>query len=70
MGAPGRAARDFGFEVLGEERLYSCILPDNLASQAVARRLGFELQEERVMAWYPDAPHGLWVTELPPSAPD
>jgi RimJ/RimL family protein N-acetyltransferase len=66
----GRAARDFGFEVLGEERLYSCILPDNLASQAVARRLGFELQEERVMAWYPDAPHGLWVTELSPSAPD
>jgi RimJ/RimL family protein N-acetyltransferase len=45
------------------DRLYSCILPDNLPSQAVARRLGFALLEERVMAWYPDALHGIWVGE-------
>ena len=59
----GIAARDHGFGELGVDRLYSCILPDNLASQAVARRLGFTLLEERVMAWYPDAPHGIWVGE-------
>ena len=59
----GIAARDYGFGELGVDRLYSCILPDNLPSQAVARRLGFALLEERVMAWYPDAPHGIWVGE-------
>lgn len=50
------AARDHCFGELGVERLYSCILPDNLASQAFARRLGFTLLDERTMAWYPDAP--------------
>jgi len=45
------------------DRLVLRPFPDNLASQAVARRLGFTLLEERVMAWYPDAPHGIWVGE-------
>jgi RimJ/RimL family protein N-acetyltransferase len=61
----GIAARDYGFGELGLDRLYSCILPENLASQAVARRLGFTLLEERTMAWFPEAPHGIWVGERP-----
>jgi len=42
------------------DQLYSCILPDNLASQAVARRLGMKLLEERVLPFFPSAPHGIW----------
>ena len=61
----GMAARDYGFGVLGEDRLYSCILTDNHRSQAVARRLGFTLHEERTMAWFPEAPHGIWMGERP-----
>ena len=41
----GAAAVHYGFEELGEERPFSCILPDNHRSQAVARRLGFKLIE-------------------------
>ena len=42
------------------DRVYSCILPDNSASQAVARRLGMELLEERVLPYFPLTPHGIW----------
>lgn len=35
-----RAARDWGFRVLGAERILSMIDPDNTSSQAVARRIG------------------------------
>ncbi len=59
----GAAARDYAFDVRGDERLFSCILPDNVASQAVARRLGFRLLKERSMAWFPSAPHGVWTRE-------
>ncbi len=34
------AARDFGFETIGMERVFSMIHPDNTPSQAVAKRLG------------------------------
>ena len=36
----GAAAVRYGFEELGEERLFSCIPVDNHRSQAVAQRLG------------------------------
>ena len=40
--------------------VFSVILEDNVRSQAVARRLGFELFETRVTAHFPTAPHGIW----------
>jgi RimJ/RimL family protein N-acetyltransferase len=42
------------------DRVFSVILPENAASQAVARRLGFEFVEERVLAFFPSMPHGIW----------
>ena len=61
----GAAAVRYGFEELGEERLFSCIVPDNHRSQAVARRLGFELIEERVISFFPEEPevHGIWALD-------
>lgn len=56
----GAAAVRYGFAVLGEDELVSVILPENTASQAVARRLGFALAEERVLGHFPQAPHGIW----------
>jgi len=59
------AAVRYGFEELGEERLFSCIVPDNHRSQAVARRLGFELIEERVISFLPEESevHGIWALD-------
>jgi ribosomal-protein-alanine N-acetyltransferase len=57
--AGSRAVR-YGFEELGEEVLFSLILPENTRSQAVARRLGYEPGIERTMSFYPDSPHVLW----------
>ena len=61
----GAEAVRYGFEQLGEERLFSCIVPDNHRSQAVARRLGFELIEERVISFFPEEPevHGIWALD-------
>ncbi len=56
----GAEAIRYAFEELDLDRIYSCILPDNGPSQAVARRLGMELLEERTMAYFPSAPHGIW----------
>ena len=56
----GAEAIRYAFEDLDLDRIYSCILPGNEASQAVARRLGLELLEERTMAFFPSAPHGIW----------
>jgi len=57
------AAVCYGFEQLGEKRLFSCILLDNYRSQAVARRLGFELIEERVMSMLPAEVFGIWALD-------
>mgnify|MGYP003317263934 CR=1 FL=1 len=59
----GVAAVHYGFEELGEERFFSCIVSDNHRSQAVARRLGCELIEERVISFFPEEPevHGIWA---------
>jgi ribosomal-protein-alanine N-acetyltransferase len=46
---------------LGLRRVYSLITPDNLRSQAVARRL--DMQVERRIVWE-DSPHDLWALDL------
>ncbi len=45
----GAAARDWVFANHDVDAIYSCILDDNLASQAVAKRLGFTPWETRVL---------------------
>ena len=57
----GAVAVRYGFEDLQVDKLFSCILPENHRSQAVAKRLGFEFLEERVLAFFPKLPHGIWV---------
>ena len=61
----GAAAVDWALAKHDDRELFSCILPENAASQAVARRLGFMLREERVLSFYPSAPHGIWVLPRP-----
>ena len=55
----GAGAVAYAFQVMGAAELFSVILPDNGRSQAVARRLGFTLGDERVLSHHP-APHGIW----------
>jgi len=50
----------YGFDVVGADELFSVILPENTRSMAVAMRLGFTFVEERVMAHFPEMPHGIW----------
>jgi RimJ/RimL family protein N-acetyltransferase len=45
----GRAALDWAFAALGVARVASFIAPGNLASQAVARRLGAACEGEAVL---------------------
>ncbi len=59
----GVASLDYAFEVYGADQVFSVILPENLRSQAVARRLEMQLVEERVLSSYPDGPHGIWMVE-------
>lgn len=61
----GRATIDWAWANHDDERLFSVILPTNTASQAVARRLGFTLLEERTLAFFPSAAHGIWVLPRP-----
>ncbi len=61
----GRATVDWAFATHDEDRLFSVILPDNAASQAVAGRLGFTLLEERTLAFFPSSPHGIWTLARP-----
>ena len=57
--AATRAVR-YGFEELGQDALFSLILPENARSQAVARRLGSEPGVERTLSYYPASPHVVW----------
>ena len=59
---PKRARRrvDYAFAHHDVDVLYSVILPENVRSQAVARRLGFMPWEERVFPNAPDLPHMIW----------
>ncbi len=56
----GAAARDHAFAAHDVDALYSVILPENTASQAVARRLGFTPWQERTFAFFPTMPHVIW----------
>ncbi len=56
----GAAAVAYAFEVMGENELFSVILPDNRPSQAVAGRLGFTLSEVRSISHFPGEPFGIW----------
>jgi RimJ/RimL family protein N-acetyltransferase len=59
--AGARSAR-YGFEEVGEDTLFSVILPGNVRSEAVARRLGFVPWEELV-PHFPAAAHVVWRLE-------
>ena len=61
----GRATVEWAWANHDVDRLYSVILPTNGASQAVAERLGFTLLEERTLAFFPSAPHGIWSLARP-----
>ena len=56
----GRASVTWAFANHDVDAIYSCILATNLASQAVARRLGMKLFEDRVLSHYSAEPHGIW----------
>jgi [ribosomal protein S5]-alanine N-acetyltransferase len=56
----GAASLAYAFDVMGVDEAFSLILPENLRSRAVAGRLGLTLVEERVLASYPAAAHGIW----------
>ncbi|MGH8993152.1 MAG: GNAT family N-acetyltransferase [Acidimicrobiia bacterium] len=62
----GARAVAWAFEHLGLSEVFSVILPTNRRSQAVARRLGFSLLEERTLSFFPTRPHGIW--HLPATA--
>jgi RimJ/RimL family protein N-acetyltransferase len=56
----GAAAIEYAFAHHDVDALFSVILPENTASEAVARRLGFTLTETRVLAHFPALAHGIW----------
>lgn len=57
----GGASVNWAFANHDDPQLFSVILPENAASQAVATRLGFTLLEERTLPFFPQKPHGIWV---------
>lgn len=59
----GVASLDYAFEIYGADQVFSVILPENVRSQAVARRLHMELVDERVLSSFPDRPHGIWMVQ-------
>ncbi len=56
----GAASVDYAFAHHAVDAIYSVILHENVASQAVARRLGFTPWEERVLSHFPSMPHVIW----------
>ena len=56
----GAVARDYAFANFDVDEIYSCILRENTASQAVAQRLGFTFWEERALPFFPTKPHMIW----------
>jgi len=56
----GAAAIEYAFAQHDVDAVYSVILPENTASQAVARRLGFTLSETRALSHFPAMEHGIW----------
>jgi RimJ/RimL family protein N-acetyltransferase len=56
----GQRAVQYAFAELDLPEVCSVILPENARSIAVARRLGFSLDDERVLSHFPSMPHGIW----------
>jgi RimJ/RimL family protein N-acetyltransferase len=56
----GAATVEYAFAHHDVDALYSVILPENTASQAVAKRLGFALFETRALSHFPSMEHGIW----------
>jgi ribosomal-protein-alanine N-acetyltransferase len=56
----GARAMAYAFDHFAVGELWSLILPENLPSQAVARRLGFGLVDQRVLSFFPTKAHGRW----------
>jgi RimJ/RimL family protein N-acetyltransferase len=56
----GAASVRYAFAHHDVDALYSVILPENRASRAVARRLGFEPWQERTLSFFPSMPHMIW----------
>jgi [ribosomal protein S5]-alanine N-acetyltransferase len=61
----GAAAVEYVFAHHQVDEIYSVILPENAASGAVARRLGFEPWEERTLSHFPAKPHMIWRRRRP-----
>lgn len=61
----GAAAVEFAFAYHDVDAVYSVILPENAASQAVAKRLGFTLYETRALSHFPSMVHGIWKLPRP-----
>lgn len=60
----GLACRDYARDVIRQPRLISLIDPHNLASQAVARKLGMELEREDVLDRHLRLVFGMALTPL------
>ncbi len=56
----GARARDYAFDEMGLDEVFSCILPANTRSASVAQRLGFEILEQRTLTFLPDEPLNIW----------
>ncbi len=56
----GATAIEYVFAHHDVDAVYSVILPENTASQAVAKRLGFTLYETRALSHFPSMEHGIW----------
>ena len=62
-----KATIEYVFAQHDVNEVFSLILEENERSQAVARRLGFELFEMRFTSHFPSAPHGIWRLARPPA---
>jgi [ribosomal protein S5]-alanine N-acetyltransferase len=61
----GLACRDYARDVIRQSRLISIIGPHNLASQAVARKLGMEIEREDLLDGKPRLIFGMALTAPP-----
>ena len=62
----GRACRDYARDVLGQPHLISIIGGDNLASQAVARKLGMRIEREDAVRGRPRVIYGMALPRAQP----
>ena len=61
----GAVARDYAFAHHDVDAIYSVILHENPASQAVARRLGSRRGRSARFASFPTMPHVIWFRKRP-----